>query len=238
MAEPPVPQRSRSRPGSRCAEGRSALRSPALPLDMPHLGRSRWTYAHCAHRHGLGLDMPDLGAQQPRWTCPTVAAAAGHMPIVLIGTGSDWTCPPVGRGAPAGHAPPSPQPLDICPLCSSVRARTGHVQRLARRALLQLPRLSVRGSRKLAVRSPAAGSSVRRGTRRRAASLKAAGASSSKGNWGSECLLVKTFSRSGVKDFGAVPPGLWRTPHGDANHERNLPSGIRRYPQAPWPQSG
>ena len=32
--------------------------------------------------------MPNLGAQQPRWTCPTVAAAAGHMPIVLIGTGS------------------------------------------------------------------------------------------------------------------------------------------------------
>ena len=46
----------------------------------------------------------------------------------------------------AGHAPPWPQPLDICPLCPSDGPRTGHVQRLARRALLQLPRLSVRGS--------------------------------------------------------------------------------------------
>ena len=140
MAKAPVPQRSRSRPGSRCAKGRSALRSPALPLDMPHLGRSRWTYAHCAHRHGPGLDMPARWPRGSGWTCPTFAAAAGHMPIVLIGTGSDWTCPPVGHGAPAGHAPPSPQPLDICPLCSSPRARTGHVQRLARRALLQFPR--------------------------------------------------------------------------------------------------
>ena len=206
MAEPPVPQRSRSRPGSRCAKGRSALRSPALPA--------------------------------------------------------------------AGHAPPWPQPLDICPLCSLAQARTGHVRPLATGLRLDMPHLrrsrwtyahcAHRHGLELDMSNgwlgghccnfpdvgawiPETGRWESRGrfigplrnpTPRRAASLKAAGASSSKGNWESECLLVETFSRSGVKDFGAVPPGLWRTPHGDANHERNLPSGIRRYPQAPWPQSG
>jgi hypothetical protein len=33
----------------------------------------------------------------------------------------------------------------------------------------------------------------------------------------------RTSSRGGVKDSDAVPPGLWQTPHGGANHEGNLP---------------
>ncbi|MDP9983657.1 hypothetical protein J2W14_003080 [Pseudarthrobacter oxydans] len=59
------------------------------------------------------------------------------MPILVA---QDWTCPPAGSAAPAGHAPPRPQPPDIRPLCPSSWPKTGHVLPLAPRARLDMPR--------------------------------------------------------------------------------------------------